>query len=409
MKINGKKILFFVFVLLALIICGRESVILAQQSCDSSCDPNDSVCLGNLVNLCTNQVSQLQTQANTLKNQIAQFDYQIKLTTLKIQDAEEKIALLGGRIGQLEVSLNDLTTAFSSRAVETYKLSRVENNFIFLFSASDLNDTVDRFHYLQKIQEEDRSLLEKLQTAQTTYEGQKADQQTLQDELKKQQANLSAQKAAKANLLTQTQGSETKYQSLLSRARAALAALSSYAESVGITLVPHQDLSDGWGKYYNQRDSNWGNIVINGQTNDCGGACTLAKVGCLVTSYAMVSSHYGGGILPPDVALNPANFYLSTALFNSPGPSANGHSATDVSNPSMQDLRDALNSGKSVIAGLSADGGPSPQHFADHWVVLRSVDGDSFKINDPLYAGAMNVSLKDHYSSWTIIQAKIYN
>ena len=55
------------------------------------------------------------------------------------------------------------------------------------------------------------------------------------------------------------------------------------------------------------------------------------------------------------------------------------------------------------------NGGPAPEHYSDHWVVLRSVDGDSFKINDPEYPGAMNVSLKDHYSTWTIIQAKIYN
>ncbi len=125
----------------------------------------------------------------------------------------------------------------------------------------------------------------------------------------------------------------------------------------------------------------------------------------------MVSSHFGGSIIPADVATNPSNFWSGTALFNKPGPSANGHSAEDVDNPynqGNQNLKDALNAGATIIAGLSKDGGPYPNHYSDHWVVLRSVDGDSFKINDPLYANAMNVSLSDHYSGWTIIQAKIY-
>lgn len=395
-----KTILFII--LIPIVLLGLPSFVYAE-----TCN-NPQECQ-NLIDQYTKQIDLLQGQANTLKNQIAQFDAQINLTTLKITDTENKIQLLGGRIDQLQGSLNDLSAAFASRAVETYKISKFEGSFFFLLSATDVEDAVSRFHYLQKIQEEDQSLLEKLQMAQTTYQGEKQNQEDLQKVLQAQQASLNTQKIAKNNLLTQTQGSEVRYQSLLAQARAALAALSSYAESVGISLVPHQDLSDGWGKYYNQRDSNWGNVVINGQTSDCGGACTLAKVGCLVTSYAMVTTHYGGSINPSDVALNPDNFWLSTALFNSPGPSANGHSASDVNNPSNQQLVDALNAGHAVIAGLSMNGGPAPQHFSDHWVVLRSVDGDSFRINDPEYPGAMNVSLKDHYASWTIIQAKIYN
>jgi len=412
MQINGKKIIFFFTVTLILVFLGIKSVAFAQQSCDSTCDSGSSdygSCLTNLTNLCQTKVTELSGQANTLSNQIAQFNYQIKLTEIGIQNTEAKIQLLTGRIGELETSLNDLTRAFSSRALETYKLSRFQNNFIFLLSAADLTDAVSRFHYLKVIQDEDRSLLTKLTEAQTTYQGEKTDQETLQKQLTTQQANLNNQKVAKNNLLIATQNSEAKYQSILARAQAALASLASYAESVGISLVPHQDLSDGWGKYYNQRDENWGNILISGQNTGCDGPCTLAKVGCLVSSYSMVVTHFGGSITPKDVALNPAYFFPGTALFNSPGPSANGHEATDYNDPTLQQLRDSLNSGKVVIAGLSMNGGPAATHFSDHWVVLRSVDGDSFRINDPEYPGAMNVSLNDHYSSWTIIQAKIYN
>lgn len=356
------------------------------------------------------EVSRLQGQANTLKNQIAQFDAQIYLTLLKIEETQSRINLLGGRIDQLEGSLSALDEAFSSRVRETYKMQRMDGAFTFFITAQDFNQAATRMEYLKKAQESDRQLLTRLQKAQDVYTTEKSDQEDLAAELDGQKKVLGAQKTAKAQLLTTTQNDEKRYQQLLNQARAQLASLSRYAESVGVSLIPHQDISDGWGKYFNQRDEVWGNQLVNGDTTDCrGGSCTIARIGCLVTSYAMVVSHYGGSLQPSDVASNPSNFYSTTADFNYPGPSANGHSATAVSNPTTQRLVDELNSGKTIIAGLSMNGGPYPQHYSDHWVVLRSVDGDSFRINDPVYAGAMNVSLKDHYSGWTIIQARIYN
>lgn len=166
------------------------------------------------------QLNILSSQAKTLSNQIAQFNAQINLTTLKISETEEKINLLTGRIDQLEGSLDSLTEAFSSRAVETYKLSKVENGFAFLLSAGDIGQAVSRFHYLQKIQEADRNLLIRLQEAQTTYKGEKADQEELQITLEQQKKTLDSQKAAKAYLLTATKNDEKKYQQLLAQAKA---------------------------------------------------------------------------------------------------------------------------------------------------------------------------------------------
>ena len=171
------------------------------------------------------ELSKVTSQAKTLSSQIAQFDSQIKLTTLKISQTQDKIVLLGGRIDQLEVSLDSLTKAFSGRAVETYKLSRFENNIFFVFSAVDITDAAARFHYLQKIQEEDRSLLIKLQEAQTLYIGEKASQEDLQKELEDQKKALNNQKLAKKTLLDQTKNDEKKYQTLLSQALAEKAAI----------------------------------------------------------------------------------------------------------------------------------------------------------------------------------------
>src|SRR3990167_10546936 len=171
------------------------------------------------------ELSRLGAQSKTLSNQIAQFDAQIRLTTLKISQTEEKIALLGGRIDQLEGSLDSLSSAFSSRAVETYKMARVGDPFLIVVSAPDLSEAISRFHYLQRIQEADRDLLQRLQAAQDTYKVEKTDQEELQSELEKQKANLDVQKKAKNVLLTQMKNDEKKFQQLLSQALAEKAAI----------------------------------------------------------------------------------------------------------------------------------------------------------------------------------------
>lgn len=212
MKYVTHKI-FLPFLLLSLffLLFGKN---ISAQTCGSLDECNA------LISQYQEQINKLQGQANTLKNQIAQFDAQIKLTSAKIAQTQEQINMLGGRIDQLGESLSSLTTAFNSRAVETYKLSKYEGGFFFILSANDLNDAFSRYHYLQKIQEEDRNLLARLQDAQTTYQGQKADQEALQKQLKTQQANLNTQKAAKAKLLSDTKNSEVKYQQLLAEAQA---------------------------------------------------------------------------------------------------------------------------------------------------------------------------------------------
>jgi len=228
MNINAKKILLFIIVLgLSL---GFTSFARAQSCQD----------IGNLderIQCLNGELSKLTSQSKTLSNQIAQFDAQIKLTTLKITQTEEKIKLLGGRINQLKDSITVLETAFSSRAVETYKLSRFESNFVFLLTAPDIEDTVSRFHYLQKIQEADRSLFERLQNAQTTYEVEKVDQEDLHNELEIQKKNLNNQKTSKATLLTATKNDEKKYQSLLSQALAEKAAIEKALVS-GVNVGP---------------------------------------------------------------------------------------------------------------------------------------------------------------------------
>lgn len=182
-------------------------------------------------------ISRLKDSSKTLSNQISQYDAQIKLTSLKIAQTEEKISLLSGRIDQLEGSLDSLTSAFSQRVVETYKMARVNDPFMMVVSAENLGEVFSRYSYLKKIQESDRDLLKRLQSAHDSYQVEKVDQEDLQSQLENQQKTLNTQKAAKKSLLTQTQNDEKKYQSLLSQALAEKAAIEN-ALVTGVKVGP---------------------------------------------------------------------------------------------------------------------------------------------------------------------------
>lgn len=329
------------------------------------------------------KVGQLGSQANTLKNQISQFDYKIKLTTLKIAQTQAQIDMLGGRIDQLTDSLNQLTDAFNGRVLESYKLSRFDSNIYFVMSATDVTGAASRFHYLKKIEEEDRDLLTRLKNVQSNYQGQKQDQEVLQKQLEDEKSKLGLQKSAKNNLLTATKNDEVKYQSLLSQAKAQLAAFNRFVASQGgASILSNQTKCDSWGCYYNQRDSSWGNIGLGGSKY------SVASYGCLISSISMVASHYGRNIKPSDIAVNPEAFVPGTGYLYHDF-SVNG-TRVRLSSASKSMLDSELAAGRPVIAGLY--GGP------DHFIVILRKDGDKYIMHDPFLENGNEKPLTEKYS-----------
>lgn len=416
MFFSKKKIIFLLFAICLLSLF--KSFVYAEDSGIQECrDNNKSV--QDCPEFLKSKLNLLQGQSKSLSSQIAIMDSQIKLTEARIEankrdilDLTLDIDTTTKKISSLQDSLNRITEVLLNRIVATYQAGRVQP-LEMLLSSRDASNLLARLNYLRIAQAHDKKLIYDVQQAKNDYSNQKEifegklkKIESLKKQLEAYTYQLGQEKQTKQNLLTQTQGSEANYQKLLAEARAQLSALSSFATArfSGGAVIPHAELSDEWGKYYNQRDSDWGNILINGQDSGCGGPCTMATVGCLAASYAMVSSHYGDSISPGSIAVGSSYFWPNTALFNRPGSSAGGRTAHAVSNPSLDTLRSELNAGNAVIAGLSYDGGS----WADHWVVLRSVDGDTFRINDPLYPGAMNVSLNDHYAGLKIVDARIY-
>jgi len=404
MKFGIKKIVLLFFVTLLLFF--SKGIVYSQTDTPTPTpSPDNSQAEQDL----QNKINTLQSQKQTLSSEIELIGNKIKLTEYKIEATQEQITSVtldidttSKKISSLQSSLNNSITVLLNRIVATYEVGTIQPIQILLTS-NNASDFFTRLNYLKRVQAHDKQLVYDTQQSKVDYSNQKnifedkkkqlAD---LQQQLQVQTDQLNQEKQVQQQLLATTEAQIVQYQ-------AQLVALQNFARSrvgPGGQSIPHQDLSDGWGKYYNQRDANWGNNFI-GLSN-----MQIWEVGCLMTSYAMVVTHYGGSVTPADVAANIGNFSGASAYFNLPGPSANGHSAGDVLMPSVGDLSNDLKSGESVIAGLSYDGGP----IADHWVVLRSANDDgTFMINDPLYQGAMNVPLNDHYSGLKIVEARVYN
>lgn len=357
-------------------------------SCTDSCNSYDSC--KSVADACSAQISTLQSQANTLSKQIASFNAQIRLTEVKILQTQDQIKLLVGRIDQLEVSLQDLNKAFSARAVATYKMARADEPVYMLFSANDLGDAVSKFHYLRQIQNYDQTLLGRLQSAQDIYKTNKQQSEELQKQLQTQEDQLNVQKNSKARLLADTQGNEVVFQKLLGQAQAQIAAFSAFtANQGGASLLSNQtDCSDSWGCYYNQRDTGWGGLALNNTQY------SIASDGCLVTSMAMILTHYGHkNVTPISINSNPENFasyypaYLNYVIH------VDGVTATRA----VSAIDSVLSSGNPVVVGINAYGGT-------HFVVVKSGSNGNYVMNDPFIPNGKNMNFTDHYSISSIFE-----
>jgi hypothetical protein len=119
----------------------------------------------------------------------------------------------------------------------------------------------------------------------------------------------------------------------------------------------------------------------------------MKEYGCLVTSAAMLMSHYHKNVTPGDVARSSDPFYLSTAYMRFGDWSINGGTFHRES-ISRGDMDSELSAGNPVIVGIGA--GP------DHFIVIKSKSGDDYIMNDPFVPNGHDISFKGKYSTGMI-------
>lgn len=269
--------------------------------------------------------------------------------------------------------------------------------FDLIFDANSIELLIKKIKYQKAAKENSEKLYIQVQAAKLNYEEQKIIREQKKQELDQLIKNLSAQKESlktqqsqKQRLLVETNNDESTFQQLLTQAEAQLKSFGKFViNQGGASLLSNQTVCDDWGCYYNQRDSQWGGFALNNT------GYTLASDGCLVTSMAMVYTHFGHrGVTPQTINSNPNNFASYYPAFLSKVITADGATSTRISSS----IDDELNAGRPVIVGISYDGGPLPDHF----LVLISGSGGNYRMNDPYTPNGHNIPFSDKYSVGSI-------
>jgi peptidoglycan hydrolase CwlO-like protein len=398
------KKLFKIFFALLILSLSTQTLVQAQTATPSPASSTQSNSdLNKKIQDLENKISDLKSQEGSLSSQIDVFDSQIKLTEYRINANKQEIDSLtqdistaGGKMKNLENSLSDVSKVLINRIVATYEAGGVQPIHV-LASSDDITSLIQKANYLRLVQAHDKHLMYNAQQAKNDYanqknifEDKKQKIEALKAQLEDYNNQLDAQKGDKQRLLADTQGSEASYQRLLAQAKAQLAGFSNFTSSQGgASLLSGQTVCDDWGCYYNQRDSQWGATSLNGSQY------SIASDGCLMTSMAMVYTHYGHrGVTPLTINSNPNNFASYFAAYLKFTITADGATSTRIGSQ----IDGELSQGKPVIVGISYDSGP----VADHFVVLISGSGGNYQMNDPYTPNGHNIPFTSKYSIGSI-------
>lgn len=409
--LKKKSVISFLLIIFLLTILVNGFVY--AQDVNPTPTPDNSqaeIDLQNKINDLRNKIASLQGEAKTLSSQIQIMDSQINLTETRIEANKREILNITldidtatKKISTLQDSLNKITEVLISRIVATYEAGSVQPIEIIL-SSSDVSNLLVKLNYLKIAQDHDKKLIYSVQQAKNDYANQKeifeAKRKQVEDLKKQLEAysyQLNQEKQVKEDLLVQTQGSEATYQQLLAQAQEQLAGFSSFAASQGgASILSNQTICDDWGCYYNQRDSRWGSLSLDGT------GYTIASDGCLVTSMAMVITHYGSkkdDITPITINSDRLNFASYNAAFlNKTLNTPHAVRSTQAYHYSAGIIDSELSQGKPVIVGIKYSNGDT------HFVVLISGSNGDYAMNDPFVPSGHKIKFTDHYSLNSIFE-----
>ena len=339
----------------------------------------------------------LSSQIDLLNNQIALTASQINLTQQKIDQLSSDIASVSGKITVVEDQLQHVSEVLVNRIVATYIQGRTDP-VLYLLSSANFGDFFRRMEYLQLVQKHDQDLMLQMAITRKNYHDQKnlfelkkQEKEALAVQLAAEKTQLNLQNREKQQLLEETQNSEAIYQQKLAAARAQLAAFQGFVASEGgASLLSGQTKCDDWGCYYNQRDTQWGANTLNHT------GYTLADSGCLVTSMAMVATHYGHrDVTPQTINSSPSNFAVYFPAYLNRTIIAAGVSFSRQG-ISYSQIDSELSAGRPVVVGV----GYGPSHF----VVLVSGSNGSYTMNDPYVPDGRKISFSSKYSLGSITE-----
>lgn len=242
-----KKIIIFFLIILFLLCLPAVKNIKAQEN-----DPEKRLgVIQQEIAQLEKQLTEARSQEKTLKSQLTIIDSQTRLTELKIDETntqiaklEKEISDLSSRITRLSSTIDTITNLLLHRIVQTYKYGNVAS-WDLLFSSNGFTDLLLRTKYIQTVQANDKKIIYQLQATKITYNDQKNDRQTRQEQqeklkkdLERYQSQLADQKKGKQELLRVTQNDESKFQSLIAQLQADANSIRRALSRTGVKVGP---------------------------------------------------------------------------------------------------------------------------------------------------------------------------
>ncbi len=340
------------------------------------------------------KISAAQQTSQTLAGQIAYYDGQISLTSLKISQTEELITSITSKILLLEDKLQSRSEVLEKQIVQTYKQGSIDPMQI-LFSSTSFSEIISRFKYSQLLQLNNRKFLHDTQKVQSNY----GQQKTLIEDSKKrliaQQTSLASLRKDRDRLLSQTRNDEATYQKLLSQAIAERDSFRAFAHAKGGNILPPQPQPDGW--FFSQRDERWGNQCIG--TTCSNSPSFVWEVGCLITSIAMMQKKNGVDTNPGVIARNSSYFFQDLMLI--PWPAQPGFKFTNYGRD-LNIINSELSAGRPVVVQIRT----TSTSYGRHFIVIKGKSGSNYMMNDP-WEG-YDLVFQNFYSTGNILTVSTY-
>ena len=331
----------------------------------------------------------LQAAIQSLDLQKSKIQTQVTLTQKQIDATQVQIKQLGNEIMNTEQSIVSDEQALVA-FLQNLQKADDQSLLMKIIGSGNLSDAWGDVNATLQMQDSIRASMQTLQAQKNTLSDSKNASQQKQVTLASQEQSLTAQQQSllatvqsKNQLLAATKAEESNYQKLLADAEAQLNSFSAFVQNAGgAKLLGNQTVCDNWGCYFNQRDTTWGADKLDGTS------FTLASDGCLVTSMAMVLTHYGyRDVTPVTINSDPGNFASYYPAYLLISITVDGVTATRKTTS----IDATLASGNPVIVGLHAYGGT-------HYVVLVSGSKGNYIMKDPYVQNGNDVPFTDHYS-----------
>lgn len=178
-------------------------------------------------------ITELQQQSNTLKREISLLDtkiksvqLEIKRTALNIKETEAGISDKNLALNQAELKLRRERELLAKYVQAVYE-SDQQGTLEMILTNVKLSDIFDRLNSLQSVQQGIQESMTAIQRSKIDLENDKQILEDRREELNQlkvlqeiQRRALASQQSEKSNLLTQTKGQESNYQSLIKKAKA---------------------------------------------------------------------------------------------------------------------------------------------------------------------------------------------